>query len=90
MSNPPNRRRARLLFGLALIAALFWFARREGPQPQMTAISGQTMGTVPYSIKAIANRPLDLQGGVDSLLRAFNQSLSTYIPDSEISRFNRQ
>ena len=30
------------------------------------------------------------QTGVESILRSVNQSLSTYLPDSEISRFNRQ
>ena len=30
----------------------------------------------------------DLKPEIDSLLESFNQSLSTYIPESEISRFN--
>lgn len=52
-------------------------------------VTGQTMGTIPYSIKYKTAGAQDYQFQIDSVLRAFNQSLSTYIPNSEISRFNR-
>ena len=52
--------------------------------------TGITMGVVPYSIKVIGSGACECQTGIDSLLEAFNQSLSTYIPDSEISTFNRE
>jgi len=50
--------------------------------------TGVTMGVVQYNIKYLADETTDYQKEIDSLLAAFNQSLSTYIPDSEISRFN--
>lgn len=50
-------------------------------------IDGQTMGTI-YRIVYLDPSQRDLKSNVDSVLRVFNQSLSTYIPDSEISRFN--
>lgn len=52
--------------------------------------SGKTMGTVPYNVTYIDPQRRNFKAQFDSLLRQFNQSLSTYIPDSEISRFNNQ
>jgi FAD:protein FMN transferase len=48
----------------------------------MKSYSGQTMGTT-YTIKS--TKALDL-GEVDRLLVEFNQDVSTYIPDSQISK----
>jgi len=50
-------------------------------------IPGTTMGTT-YQIKFLGRVERDLKPEIDSLLESFNQSLSTYIPESEISRFN--
>lgn len=46
------------------------------------------MGTT-YSIKYLSKDGTEYQQEVDSLLFVFNQSLSTYILNSEISQFNR-
>ncbi|MCC5919307.1 MAG: FAD:protein FMN transferase [Cyclobacteriaceae bacterium] len=51
-------------------------------------ISGETMGTY-YQITYIDTLQRDLKPQVDSMLTVFNQSLSTYISDSEISTFNK-
>lgn len=51
-------------------------------------LSGKTMGTT-YNITYLDEESRDLQTSIDSLLVVFNQSLSTYIPDSELSRFNQ-
>lgn len=45
------------------------------------------MGPIPYSIKYKDSRDLQLE--IDSLLSAFNESLSTYISYSELSLFNK-
>ncbi len=53
-------------------------------------IAGRTMGTT-YHIKFVGNRSVDVaavQASVDACLEEINQSMSTYRPDSEISRFN--
>lgn len=53
-------------------------------------INGKTMGTT-YHIKVVAPRSektASLQADIDALLDAVNQSMSTYLKDSEISRFN--
>jgi len=51
------------------------------------SISGSTMGTT-YRVVYMDAQERDFKNEVDSLLLVFNQSLSTYIVDSEISRFN--
>jgi thiamine biosynthesis lipoprotein len=54
-------------------------------------LSGPTMGTT-YNIKFVASefiKPADLQNEVNALLVNINQLMSTYIADSELSRFNQ-
>ncbi|HEH9427800.1 TPA: FAD:protein FMN transferase [Aeromonas sobria] len=54
-------------------------------------ITGSTMGTY-YSIKVadgIISDPAKLQAEVDVLLERVNDQMSTYRPDSELSRFNQ-
>ena len=55
-------------------------------------MTGATMGTT-YHIKLSAlpagAELTQLQQGVDALLEEVNQQMSTYRPDSEVSRFNR-
>ena len=64
---------------------------RENKQEDKTGssieIEGQTMGTF-YSIKYLDSQNRNFKKEIDSLLVDFNQSLSTYIPSSEISTFN--
>lgn len=53
-------------------------------------LEGRTMGTT-YHIKVVADRSTDMgdvKAKVDRLLVQINRSMSTYQPDSEISRFN--
>lgn len=53
-------------------------------------LSGKTMGTT-YHIKVVVgwfSSGSDLQRQIDERLAAINKSMSTYDPDSEISRFN--
>ncbi|MCC5937788.1 MAG: FAD:protein FMN transferase [Lunatimonas sp.] len=80
---------------LLLVMFLVYLYRQNQPLPTKsgntdtkTVLSGTTMGTS-YRIVYLDEQRRDLQDGIDSLLNVFNQSLSTYIPDSEISRFNR-
>lgn len=74
---------ALLLFFLALFPAC-------GKQPPPSLIlSGNTMGTT-YTV-TIANptgEGQQIQQQIETLLQKINQLMSTYIPDSEISRFN--
>ncbi|MFS4416314.1 FAD:protein FMN transferase [Maribacter sp. 2307ULW6-5] len=58
---------------------------KEWVQSQNT---GPALGTS-YSILYQADRELDFQDEIDSVFRVVNQSLSTYLPESDISRINR-
>ncbi|MGB5314511.1 MAG: FAD:protein FMN transferase, partial [Robiginitalea sp.] len=49
---------------------------------------GGALGTS-YAIKVFTADTTDLQPAIDSVFRVVNQSLSTYQPDSDISRINR-
>ena len=55
--------------------------------PKMV-LSGKTMGTT-YRIVYLDPGGRNFKKEIDSILVDFNQSLSTYIPDSELSRLNR-
>jgi len=55
---------------------------------QLVHFSGTTMGQIRYNVKYYHPKGTNLKISVDSLLQVWNQSLSTYIPGSEISRFN--
>lgn len=75
-----------LLLGLLATAC-------ESPAPDPTLrFSGSTMGTsydlklVPESHQAL---PADFQSRIDGLLARINKAFSTYDPQSELSRFNR-
>lgn len=84
-----------LVLVLAVVAVFIW---RRWNQPESleavqglrnVALQGQTMGTT-YTVKYLDAQGRNLKPAVDSLLEVFNMSLSTYIPESEISRFNRE
>jgi len=73
----------------AAIALFGWMLGCSGPEP--LAMQGETMGTT-YSIKIATPADADkgaLQSSIDSLLDDVNWQMSTYIEESEISRFNR-
>ncbi len=56
--------------------------------PHLVNISGKTMGNIPYNIKYLDFKNINYKRNIDSILVSFNNSLSTYIPESEISNFN--
>ena len=53
-------------------------------------MQGKTMGTT-YNIKVVGENidTVKLQQGIDDKLKELNQEMSTYIKDSELSRFNQ-
>ena len=61
----------------------------KDPAPSYRSVEGATMGTY-YRVQYREGQSCATsQQTLDELLMAFNQSLSTYITDSEISEFNR-
>lgn len=60
--------------------------------PREITVTGQTMGTI-YQVKVITEnrfKAAHLKKKIDDRLKVINQSMSTYIAHSEISRFNDQ
>jgi len=76
---------------LCVVALITGCNDDNSPHPQTITLSGATMGTR-YSIKCWSDDPTaktaSLQADVDKLLDEINQQMSTYIPGSELSRFN--
>ena len=82
---------------LLLLVAIVYLYRQNQQKPAeeivekvigKVTLSGNTMGTT-YNITYLDPSERDFKTSIDSLLEVFNQSLSTYIPDSELSRFNQ-
>ncbi|MDH5367962.1 MAG: FAD:protein FMN transferase [Cyclobacteriaceae bacterium] len=84
-----NLRFKNIIYTLGLISAVFlvWHYR-QNDKPQLFMLEGGTMGTT-YHIKYFDEESRNFQTQIDSLLKTFNQSLSTYISDSEVSQLNR-
>ena len=78
--------KAQLLLGFLL----FWIGC--GAPRNITNFTGHTMGTT-FSIRIIPTESFNnyqkLELGIDSVLEAVNQKMSTWDPNSEISKFNR-
>ena len=84
--------RLRLLALLSLVLTLTACFPSNQSGKKEILLQGQTMGTT-YNIKVVATieqvEALELQTKIDSLLKQVNQEMSTYIPDSELSIFNK-
>jgi thiamine biosynthesis lipoprotein len=74
-----------------MLAALAGCEKPAAERP-MVEIHGRTMGTF-YGVKVVGDFPGGqpaLQTQVDSLLKHYNDEISTYDPNSSLSKFNQQ
>ena len=82
----------RAFLPLALMALLLSACGDNTPETQQVTLNGKTMGTY-YAIKYVADpkgpSAESLQKGIDVVLEEVNDQMSTYRPDSELSRFNQ-
>ncbi|WP_323758476.1 FAD:protein FMN transferase [Roseivirga sp.] len=85
-----KNQRSRIYLLVLVIAIFVVWKYRENQKPKMVLVQGTTMGVIAYNIKYIDEDLRNFKKEIDSLLIDFNQSLSTYIPDSEISIFNKE
>ncbi|WP_194776700.1 FAD:protein FMN transferase [Pararhodonellum marinum] len=94
----PNARKNIIYSIILLIIVFMVYLYRQNQKPQETvevvpdtkiSFSGSTMGTS-YNVVYLDEKRRNFKSSVDSLLVELNKSLSTYIPNSEISRFNQQ
>ena len=84
-----NKKRL-LFFGIGLAIAFIIVSYWNSDNPRLYHISGQTMGTIIYNVKYVDQEVEGLDKEISDELVAFNQSLSTYIPTSEISTLNKE
>ena len=87
-----TKKRSALLASFLLGVVLLSLAGCSKAPRDTTLLSGATMGTT-YTISLVATltaaQQQQLQAAVDGQLASINQSMSTYIDDSELSRLNR-
>ena len=80
----------KMIAPILLFAATLFLAACGGPEQQN--IQGQTMGTY-YSVKFVSDSSDHtteaIQSEIDKRLEEVNDQMSTYRPDSELSRFNQ-
>lgn len=69
------------------LISLFVLSSCSNNEPSFYILKGETQGTT-YGIKYIANEQIIEKSSIDSLLLAFDMSLSTYREDSKISQIN--
>jgi len=78
-----------IVVGSMLLAAIAVILYQEYVnKDELISIQGVTMGVITYNIKYVGKTAYPRKPQVDSVLQAFNQSLSTYVPNSEISTLN--
>jgi thiamine biosynthesis lipoprotein len=78
-------------FYILALSFLLTVGCTPSPVSEEVLLTGKTMGTT-YSIKFVTDKPVkqtQLQAGIDASLAKVNQQMSTYIKDSELSRFNQ-
>ena len=71
-----------------LIIIGFFSCKQEASVVVENRSSGGALGTS-YNITYLSNSSLDYQKEIDSVFAAVNRSMSTYLPDSDISKINQ-
>lgn len=77
----------RFVFFSAIISLIWFSSCKEHKQNVLVKFGGETQGTY-YAVTYYSNDSLNLQTSVDSLLRRFDSTASTYKANSIISRLN--
>jgi thiamine biosynthesis lipoprotein len=85
-----DNRKKNIIYSILLIVSVFavWLYRKN-QAPDAILIDGKTMGTT-YHVTYFDDQGRNFKPSVDSLLEVVNQSINTYLPDSEITQFNRR
>ncbi len=72
---------------LIILPVIFLFLFCEKKEPQPILFQGEAFGTT-YNIQLYSEKNIDFKKGLDSVINAVNHSVSTYIPESDISKVN--
>ncbi|MDN4166053.1 FAD:protein FMN transferase [Cytophagales bacterium LB-30] len=90
-------RKKNLIYSLILITLLsgmWWYRNKQNPDTKAQgnqykiAINGEAQGST-YQIKYLSTKNISYKKAVDSILLGIDQSLSLWVPDSELNQFNR-
>src|SRR5690606_8182756 len=73
---------------LIFIPLLLLFIFCEKKEATHRFLQGEAFGTT-YNIQFYSENDIDFKKGLDSVIDAVNHSVSTYIPDSDISKVNK-
>ena len=84
-----DRNKMSRIYLIFLVIAIFAVYTYRSNQEVEVHVTGTTMGTIAYNVKYLDKDQRVFKFQIDSLLKDFNQSLSTYIPSSDISVFNQ-
>jgi thiamine biosynthesis lipoprotein len=76
----------KLLFALLILVSIS--CKQKQKESQLVKLSGPVFGTG-FNIQYADNENTDYSKEIDGLFNDINKSLSTYIPDSDISKLNR-
>lgn len=83
-----SNRTKNIIYSILLIVSVYAVFLYRKSQHEPIMIEGKTMGTS-YHITYFDKHGRNLKASVDSLLEVVNQSINPYLPDSEITQFNR-
>ncbi|WP_339702356.1 FAD:protein FMN transferase [uncultured Marixanthomonas sp.] len=72
---------------LLIMTTLFLLISCTQTTQEATYVEGKAFGTT-YHIQYYSQENFEAQKGIDSVVEAVNQSVSTYIPNSDISKIN--
>jgi len=73
---------------LALVLFLFLFVSCDNKDSQAIVLQGNAFGTT-YTIQFFSEENFNAEKGIDSVIQRVNKSVSTYIPNSDISKINK-
>jgi len=82
------QKRRILIVLLAIGILVIWKQLHQPEETPLQFLTGTTMGPIHYEVKYLHEN--NYQKEIDSILNGFNESLSTYIPNSELSKLNRE
>lgn len=82
-----NKKKDIIRFIFPLFLGCFVSCKQATSESIKNINSGGALGTT-YNITYLSDTKLDFQREIDSVFKAINRSLSTYIPNSDISKIN--
>ncbi|RMA57767.1 FAD:protein FMN transferase [Ulvibacter antarcticus] len=73
---------------LATILVVICLVSCEKEEVKFHVLQGEAFGTI-YTIQFFSSEEFEVQKGIDSVIYGVNRSVSTYMPNSDISKVNR-